>query len=915
MSSRLSETADLPVNVLAPIVYDTCAQIAFMLWQRSGSGDVTRMATSPADRALVACAVFDTFDHEALRAVLGIDEPTIAEVLGRAEVEPAAPAAGVYRLEPVALPALLDELRRSRPRDEHELHRLAFDHYLERLREGVPWIHPAIDQAACIHHLRNLRDLNLNYMRWHEVTALIAKVRATVQDLQPHAAAQLAIYDAYDLIRQQNYKEAEQRLHELLLQPDLTLRLRAQALMTRGVAQYRQSHFESALAIFKQARATAVEAGDHVAAGRALINQSWIHNELLRFDLALTLSKRSLAQYRQGHDLYGAAYALYAIGNNASYLGEWEVGRRHLDQAAAIYASAGMLGSLAVVDWGLGYLYQVLGDEDASRQAYQRALGIARSPEFGNKVTEADTLTQLGLLYQVQQDWQLAEAEFTRAIELARELGNDHRRALLLHRKALVCAFQGDDQTMLELLDEAIGCIESLRVSMNDQTMKIGLLGTAQQVYESIILAYVDRGNSDAGFDYVERARARAFLDLLAHRDERLAPVPSYRPATLQEVQARLAPDTILLEYFTIGVIPPGEYFLNRIPENNTKLRSQLTSRPEILLFAVTSGGITTYRIDFDPNLLRAALNDPSGAFSLTPRKLSWLYSMLLAPVEHQLAGKRVLHIVPHGPLHAVPFAALRKSDGSTLLAPNSPAVTYAPSATMLCVCLDKGRSLGSHSLTLGYNGDGTTELRFAEREAQLIGEMTEGSVFTGAIPKRAALLRLGPRLRHLHVAGHAVYRSDDPLGSYLRLGDGDNIDARTLMKSLRLDAALVTLNACTTGFSHVASGDELLGLPRAFLYAGAATIICSLHAVDDLAAYVLMLQFFEHLARGLSPGLALQHAQLRLRTLARDEVGILLRHGSKINKWATRKMLRRYDDIPFAEPRYWAPFMVIGKP
>jgi len=127
--------------------------------------------------------------------------------------------------------------------------------------------------------------------------------------------------------------------------------------------------------------------------------------------------------------------------------------------------------------------------------------------------------------------------------------------------------------------------------------------------------------------------------------------------------------------------------------------------------------------------------------------------------------------------------------------------------------------------------------------------------------------------------------------------------------------ASLVTLNACTSGLSHVASGDELLGLPRAFLYAGASTIVCALHEVDDLAAYILMVYFYENLAHGQAPAMALHQAQLLLRTQRREEVQAMIQRVFNEDERAMLSALANYDPIPFAHPRYWAPFIIIGKP
>jgi CHAT domain-containing protein len=274
-----------------------------------------------------------------------------------------------------------------------------------------------------------------------------------------------------------------------------------------------------------------------------------------------------------------------------------------------------------------------------------------------------------------------------------------------------------------------------------------------------------------------------------------------------------------------------------------------------------------------------------------------------------------VLYVIPHGPLHYVPFAALHTPSGGPLLQTGGPAIVYAPSATLLARGLGGSPRAAGATLALGYDDRGAMALLLAEREAQLVGHRTGGQVEVGAGAKRTLLTARAPELRWLHIAGHAVYRPEDPMGSYLRLGADDDLDARTIMRSLSLRRALVTLNACTSGLSHVASGDELLGLPRAFLYAGAATIICALHEVDDLAAYTLMVYFVEKLALGASPARALHHAQLRLRDCRRADVERVLAQSFDDGERAAMPSLDWYADAPFAHPRYWASFVVVGSP
>jgi CHAT domain-containing protein len=464
-------------------------------------------------------------------------------------------------------------------------------------------------------------------------------------------------------------------------------------------------------------------------------------------------------------------------------------------------------------------------------------------------------------------------------------------------------------------LRTAIERIEDMRAATQGEAIKIGLLGTVQQVYETMVLACLRCGDTASAFDYVERARARALLDLLARRDPALAANLAQHPVTLAEAHAMLAPDTLLLEYYTVGIMPRGAHFLEHIPPENQRLRELLLSPPQIILFAVTSDRLEIHRIAFDPNLLQPLPSDPTpGRQLLTRRKLSWLYTHLLAPVEHLLAGKYTLHIVPHGSLHFVPFAALQLPDGSHLMASGGPSMTYAPSATVLRACLER-RAAGTIDVALGYNGAGPSALRFAEREARQIAQLSGGEAIAGPSSKSQRLSDLAARVGRLHIASHAAFLPDDPLGSYLLLGADERLDARTIMQSLNFSAALVTLNACTSGLSHVTSGDELLGLSRAFLYAGASTIVCALHEVDDLAAYILMVHFYENLAHGDSPATALHQAQLSLRMLDRGQVEALVQGVFNEDERAMLPSIADYDSIPFAHPRYWAPFIIIGKP
>jgi CHAT domain-containing protein len=132
-----------------------------------------------------------------------------------------------------------------------------------------------------------------------------------------------------------------------------------------------------------------------------------------------------------------------------------------------------------------------------------------------------------------------------------------------------------------------------------------------------------------------------------------------------------------------------------------------------------------------------------------------------------------------------------------------------------------------------------------------------------------------------LHLACHGLFRADSPMFSSLKLHDGW-LTAADVM-GLNLEGALVTLSACESGRSDVYAGDELIGLTRGFLGAGAATLVASLWLVQDETTAWLMERWYEQLRNGVGRAAALRNAQLALKER-------------------------------FPHPYYWAPFVLIGQ-
>ncbi len=339
-----------------------------------------------------------------------------------------------------------------------------------------------------------------------------------------------------------------------------------------------------------------------------------------------------------------------------------------------------------------------------------------------------------------------------------------------------------------------------------------------------------------------------------------------------EPIQPHLTPETLLLEYFIV--------------------------RGRVIAFTVTADEVQARRLPVDLarvqrlvqllwlNLRSVPMGDSNRSASLTANAqgiLRQLYEQLVAPLSEQMAAYPQVIVVPHGPLHYLPFHALY--DGQSFLLEQH-TISYLPVASLLSYRPENVPAAGE-ALALGHSYGGA--LPHAVQEAQSIAAILNGQAVLEGEATMAQLEERAPDSRILHLATHGDFRPDTPLFSGLALSDGwlTTLD----IFNLSLKASLVTLSACQTGRNVVGGGDELLGLMRAFLYAGAASLVLSLWAVEDRSTARLMETFYRKLAEGWTKGAALQHAQ--------------------------RQFIGEQDDgqgsPSYAHPYFWASFFLVG--
>jgi len=168
-----------------------------------------------------------------------------------------------------------------------------------------------------------------------------------------------------------------------------------------------------------------------------------------------------------------------------------------------------------------------------------------------------------------------------------------------------------------------------------------------------------------------------------------------------------------------------------------------------------------------------------------------------------------------------------------------------------------------------------------------------------------------------LHFAAHAELKADDPLSSALLLAKGDGDEGRLEVREvfeMNLNASLVVLSGCETGLGQLSSGDELVGLTRAFIYAGTPSVVASLWKVDDHSTAQLMSGFYKNL-KTMTKLEALRQAQLAM-IRGNGESDLLARRGvGGIAKLGDTPAVASpsQSSISTSHPYFWAPFILVG--
>jgi CHAT domain-containing protein len=632
----------------------------------------------------------------------------------------------------------------------------------------------------------------------------------------------------------------------------------AKALGFAAIAASRQGQAFEAVKLFAQAKEMFVR--DQNQVWPSLID---LYEALVLFTEGRLFEARRLCA--AAHEFFRASpsslrgkavLADLLLARIALRLGDTKLAKQHCESALADLATLDSPTLLYQAEFLMGEVERVTGNEDAAYDAYCRArIAVER-------------------LRSSLRGEELKIAFFENKLEVYESLVDICLRRQNSFEEAFAYIEQAKSRTLMDLLNQPVHVATAVDPGQSDLVRSIRNLREELNWYYNLIereQLRPEERSQERVQQLEQQARSRE-SDLMravkeatvAEANEAGVQVPSNM--SLEEIRSVLPADTALVEFFCTH----GRNIACVVTRDNlhmcpVTIQSRVQKMLQFLQFQMAKFRLDPqYVVTFNQLLLES-----------TQAHLASLYQELIAPIRH-LLNVRHLVFVQHGLLHYVPFHALHDGDSYLI---DKYCISYAPSASIYAHCQTKAGNTSGESLILGVPDERTPAIR-SEVEA-LARILPNPKLFIGEEATESVLHTHGPRSKTVHIATHGYFRQDNPMFSSIRLGTSHL--SLYDMAHLQLPVEMVVLSGCATGLNVITPGDELMGLVRGLLQAGAQSLVLSLWDVHDDSTKDFMVEFYTQLQQGQTKAEAMRSASITLR-----------------------------ESRP--HPYHWAPFLLIGK-
>ncbi|MDL1942395.1 DUF2225 domain-containing protein [Chloroflexi bacterium CFX2] len=676
----------------------------------------------------------------------------------------------------------------------------------------------------------------------------------------------------------------------------------------RSMGQYAK-----ALDFHQQAFEIAKEIGDPIIEGDALNGMGVVYHAQGQYDEALDYYQQALKTLQKDDAPTSMGAVLLNTGLLYNQQGDTIKALEFYKQALDVYQDIGDQAHIGEALNGIGSIFLGQGNTSEALVYLNDAVDTARIT--GDKDTEAATLSNIGLVYTYQKKYSDALAVYDQALSIQQKFGYQSDIVTTLTNIAATYQEMGDNKKAIDYYEQSLEVLETLRSNTGSDSSRSAFMSKYFDIYDRTMNLYMQEGNFEKAFLVSERGRARAFLDALVTGKVQLSDNEStellirereayvarqsarenlewarlFSPETVDELTTTLS---LAEDEYTdalkaiedhggqLNMLIPGRNKILELDEvqnllsNQTTLISFWVQDTQTIVFILKTNSFKAITLSTSKSDLYELVNnfrEFSNTEEAYPKSANQLYQALIEPIKENITTPNLI-IVPHGVLHYLPFSAI--TDGTNYLMDDH-LITYLPSTSAWPYIKQNTGKVNINPLIIGnpyVSSANLQPLPFAEKEAQTIADLYQAETFMNEFATESIVRDRAGESGVLHLAAHGNYNIANPLYSAIYLasdGKNDGILETHEIYGLNLHQTdLVVLSACETQLGKLSQGDELVGLTRAFIFAGTPSVISSLWSVDDQATKLLMEKFYVYWLSGMSKSEALRQAQIDVREL-----------------------------------------------
>ena len=677
-----------------------------------------------------------------------------------------------------------------------------------------------------------------------------------------------------------------------------------------GSAYYKLGDFNQAIENHKQHLSIAKELGDRAGEGRAYINLGSANHGLGDFNQAIKYAKQCLNIAGEPLIRLGASLVL---GHSWFLMGKLFQAMQFFQDYLDIAKHVGDRKSEALAYALIGVVNARRDDFNEATEYLEKALSMAK--ELRDQEIEAMVYASFVEILRKQGDFERAIEYNKKCLNMVQKSGQRIIVGNYLANLGRTYESSGDLHQAVDYYQRSTKLFNELRVLQVDDALKIIFRNARQDIYQSLCRTLLKLSKFDEALCAADQGRAEALLDLIKLRyGSQLAVSGSVQAKPgISEMVTNISGPTLFValqgnavNLWVIGkdrnvqftqkevkyLLGDATDYLNCLRKKTYK---EIRGRFRVICENRTLDGSSTEQ-ELPPAEERG--EETGNPLQSDENPLRLFHECIISPISDLIEDGELV-VVPDGPLCLAPFAAFLDSESKYLS--ESMRLRFLPS--LMCMKLINASPEEYHqksgallvgnpcleAFTTLFGENKFSPLPFAEKEVKMIGEMLDIHPLTGKEATKAEVLKRIGSVAVVHIAAHGkidtgeIALAPNPERKYRRPEEQDFRLTIPDVQAAKLRAKLVVLSCCHSAQGKVSS-EGVVGIARAFLGAGARSVLVALWSIDDEATMEFMRSFYQHLKDGNSASVSLNRAM---------------------------KCLRESEN--FNAPRFWAPFVLIG--